>query len=151
MGGLTRSATFIDGPVWLYSENNGDGPGAMKERVHSLDGSPIPRFRALRRVPPSYRSVLPLKVMKRYQCLVVGGAQDALTVAITDRQDTSILPLLRKLTGRVIFPVWVDPFRMRLLIRRLERSRNSGWRRLHRLSPHQIGSMVRLLAYQNRG
>ena len=93
----------------------------MKETVQDRHVCQIPRFRSLRRVPTPYRDVLPLKVMMRHQCLVVGAAQDTLTVAITDRQDISILALLSKLTGRTIFPVLVDPVRMRLLVQRIER------------------------------
>ena len=68
-----------------------------------------------------YRHALPLKVMMRHQCLVVGAARDMLTVAITDQQDRSILTLLSKLTGRTIFPVLVDPIRINLLIQRIYR------------------------------
>ena len=66
-----------------------------------------------------------MKVMMHHQCLVVGAAQDMLTVAITDRQDISILTLLSKLTGRTIFPVLVDPVRMHLLIQRIDRYQHS--------------------------
>src|SRR6266700_1182581 len=93
----------------------------MQETAYSLCGNPIPRFRGLRRVPLCYRRVLPLRVMKRYQCLVVGAARGVLTVAITHEHDTSAFEALSRLTGRTIFLVWVDSARMHLLIRRLER------------------------------
>ena len=68
-----------------------------------------------------YRRMLPLTIMKRFQCLVVGSAQGVLTVAITDRQNTSVIESLRRITGQAIFPVLIDPNRMRLLIQRIER------------------------------
>ena len=68
-----------------------------------------------------YRRMLPLTFMKRFQCIVVGSAQGVLTVAITDQQNTSVIESLRSITGRAIFPVLIDPTRMRLLIQRVER------------------------------
>ena len=103
----------------------GDSHSTMKESGQERPLRQIPRFRSLRRVPEPYRHVLPLKVMMRYQYLVVGAARDTLTVAITDRQDPSILTILSKLTGRAIFPVLVDPARMHLLIQRIDRDLNS--------------------------
>ncbi len=88
----------------------------------------------------------------RHQCLVVGAAQDMLTVAITDRQDTSILALLSKLTGRTIFPVLVDPVRMRLLVQRIERYKQCRGNvsdyllYLHRL---QVKAMVMPFTYRD--
>jgi len=68
-----------------------------------------------------YQCILPLEVMKRYRCAVVGSAQGVLTVAITNERDTYLIETLTRLTGRPIFPVWVNPARMHLLIQRLER------------------------------
>ena len=99
----------------------GDSASPMEETVHDRHVRLVPRFRTLRRVPTIYRHVLPSKMMMRHQCLVVGAAQDMLTVAIADQQGTSILALLSKLTGRTIFPVLVDPIRVHLLIRRIDR------------------------------
>jgi Type II secretion system (T2SS), protein E, N-terminal domain len=99
-----------------------------------------------------YRDVLPLKMMMRHQCVVVGAAQDMLTVAITDRQDISILTLLSKLTGRTIFPVLVDPVRMRLLVQRVDRYQHSRGNvsdyllYLHRL---QVKAMAMPFMYQD--
>jgi hypothetical protein len=59
--------------------------------------------------------------MQRYQCIVVGSAHDALTVAITDEQQKKPIESLERLTGYPIFTVLVDPVRMRLLLARLER------------------------------
>jgi hypothetical protein len=130
----------------------GDSPSTMEETVHDRYARLIPRFRSLRRVPMPYRHVLPLKVMMRHQCLVVGAAQDMLTVGITDRQDISILTLLSKLTGRTIFPVLVDSIRINLLIQRIDRYQHSRGNvsdyllYLHRL---QIKAMVIPFTYQD--
>lgn len=95
--------------------------GNMKDIADSVRGSLIPQLYVLRRVPLRYRRMLPLPIMKRFQCMVVGSAQGVLTVAITDRQNTSAIESLRKITGQAIFPVLIDPDRMRLLIQRIER------------------------------
>src|SRR5437763_12905847 len=94
----------------------------MQATAPSVDGNLIPQYSDLRRIPMRYEHILPLKVMKRYHCAVIGSAQGVLTVAITTRQDTSLIETLTRLTGCPIFPVWVSPARMRLLIQRLE-----GW------------------------
>ena len=81
----------------------------------------IPKLWTLRRIPGRYRYLLPVAVMKRHQCVIVGGEGSILTVAITSPKDTSIFQAISVLTGCTIFPVLVDPVRMRLLIRRIER------------------------------
>ncbi len=68
-----------------------------------------------------YRQILPLTIMKQYQCIVVGAAQGVLTVAIADRQNMAVIESLSRYTRQAIFPVLIDPIRMRLLIRRIER------------------------------
>jgi Type II secretion system (T2SS), protein E, N-terminal domain len=136
--------------------------GNMKDMANNVRGNLIPQLFVLRRVPVRYRQFLPLTVMKRFQCVVVGSAQGVLTVAITDPQNTLGIESLRRITGQAIFPVLIDPKRMRLLIRRIERS--ELYRRalypsarevkeiecylyvLHRL---QVASIVLLLANQN--
>jgi MshEN domain len=95
--------------------------GHLKELVDNVRGSLIPQFSDLRRVPARYRQVLPWPIMKRYQCLVVGSEPGILTVAITVRHNTSMLEALQKFTGQAIFPVLIDPGRMRLLLLRMER------------------------------
>ena len=95
--------------------------GSMKDIADSVRGNLIPQLYVLRRVPMRYRRMLPLTIMKRFQCIVVGSAQGVLTVAITDRQNTSVIESLRRITGQAIFPVLIDPNRMRLLIQRIER------------------------------
>ena len=93
--------------------------GNMKDSADSVRGNLIPQLYVLRRVPMRYRRMLPLTIMKRFQCIVVGSAQGVLTVAITDQQNTSVIESLRSITGRAIFPVLIDPTRMRLLIQRV--------------------------------
>ncbi|SRR6266699_7061267 len=81
----------------------------------------IPQMRELRRIPTRYQNILPLKVMKEHRCVVVGSDRGVLTVAITDRCNSSSTRALTKLIGRPIFLVWVKPARMDLLIKRMER------------------------------
>jgi hypothetical protein len=95
--------------------------GAMKEMAHKVRGSFIPYFSGLRRVPTRYRRALPLRVMKQYQCVVVGAAQGVFTVALVNCHNPFMLEFLSRITRRAIFPVLVDPIRMRLLLQRLER------------------------------
>ena len=105
-----------------------------------------------------YRQILPLAIMKRFQCIVVGSAQGVLTVAFTDRENTSVIESLRKITGQAIFPVLIDPSRMRLLIQRIERyeqyrqassvrTRGQAYY-LHMRRQFQVSSIMMLLAYQ---
>src|SRR6266516_6831508 len=97
----------------------------MKDTADNVRGSLIPQLFALRRVPMRYRRILPLTVMKRFQCIVIGSAPGVLTVAITDRQNTSVIESLRRFTGQAIFPVLIDPTKMRLLLQRIERYEQS--------------------------
>ena len=92
----------------------------MHDSSESLDGKPIPQLGELRRAPLRYRHILPLTIMKRYQCIVVGAAQGKLTIAITDTRNMEVLEVLSSYTGRTIFPVLIDPKRMRLLLQRIE-------------------------------
>ncbi len=135
--------------------------GNMKDIADSVRGNLIPQLYVLRRVPMRYRRILPLTIMKRFQCIVVGSAQGVLTVAITDRQNISVIESLRRITGQAIFPVLIDPTRMRLLIQRIER--NEQYRQafsartrdareqayyLHMKHQFQVSSIMMLLAYQ---
>lgn len=132
--------------------------GNMKDIADSVRGNLIPQLYVLRRVPMRYRRMLPLTIMKRFQCIVVGSAQGVLTVAITDRQNTSVIESLRRITGQAIFPVLIDPNRMRLLIQRIERyeqvfsARTRHAREqvyyLHMKRQFQVSSIMMLLAFQ---
>lgn len=80
--------------------------GTIKDIADSVRGNLIPQLYVLRRVPARYRRMLPLAIMKQFQCIVVGSAQGVLTVAITDRQNTAVIESLRSLTGQAIFPLF---------------------------------------------
>src|SRR5258708_10076329 len=82
--------------------------GNIKDIANSVRGSLIPQLYVLRRVPMRYRRMLPLPIMKRFQCIVVGSAQGVLTVAITDRQNTSVFNPPGKLPGKLFSPVLFD-------------------------------------------
>jgi len=135
--------------------------GNMKDIADSVRGNLIPQLYVLRRVPMRYSRILPLTIMKRFQCIVVGSAQGVLTVAITDRQNISVIESLRRITGQAIFPVLIDPTRMRLLIQRIERNEQYGQAfsartrnareqadYLHMKHQFQVSSIMMLLAYQ---
>ncbi len=96
--------------------------GNMQDVADRVRGNLIPQLFVLRRVPTRYYSVLPLTIMKKYQCIVVGSAPGVLTVAITNRQSTLVIESLKKFTGQSIFPVLINPTKMRLLIQRIERN-----------------------------
>ncbi len=123
----------------------------MQATAASGHGDLIPQYSDLRRLPMCYQHILPLEVMKRYHCAVVGSAQGVLTVAIPNQRDTSLIETLTKLTGRPIFPVWVRPARMRLLIQRMEcweQRRNEMLRVPHFLSLFQIHTLALVLTDQ---
>jgi hypothetical protein len=133
----------------------------MNDFSESLDGNPIPQLSELRRAPLRYRHILPLTIMKRYQCIVVGAAKGKLTIAITDTQNMEVIESLSRYTGKAIFPVLIDPQRMHLLIQRIERgeqcSRNlySKWKQakgnacyLYTLQRLQISSILMLITSQ---
>jgi Type II secretion system (T2SS), protein E, N-terminal domain len=106
-----------------------------KELVNDvLQDVMIPRLWTLRRVSGPYRYLLPVAVMKRYQCVVVGGEGSILTVAITRPKDTCIFKAISALTGCTVFPVLVDPARMRLLLRRIERLEYAYYASMNNLS-----------------
>lgn len=96
--------------------------GTMQDMADTVRGNLIPHLFVLRRVPMRYYGILPLRIMKKYQCIVVGSAPGVLTVAITNRQNTVVIESLKKFTGQSIFPVFIDPAKMRLLIQRIERN-----------------------------
>jgi hypothetical protein len=96
--------------------------GTMQDIADKVRGNLIPQLFVLRRVPVRHYSVLPLTVMKKFQCVVVGSSPGVLTVAITNRQNTSVIESLKKFTGQSIFPVLIERTTMRLLIQRIERN-----------------------------
>ena len=121
---------------------------------YELQGAMIPRLWTLRRIPGRYRRLLPVSVMKRHQCVIIGGDRSILTVAITEPKNTRILNVLSILTGCTIFPVLVDPMRMRLLIRRIERLEHTHYAPTDCLSLYyalQRRSMLSLLISRYQG
>ncbi len=110
--------------------------GMAQERIPDLQDEVIPHLELIRRIPARYQRVLPLWIMKRYQCAVIGGAPGALTLAISDRRNAWILEVLHRLTGCVIFVVLVDASKMQLLIQRVERARRYRYGGLKPLSPY---------------
>jgi hypothetical protein len=127
--------------------------GKMQAPAQGVRGNQMPQFPGLRRLPMRYQYILPLAVMKLYRCAVIGSAQGVLTVALADRGDTPLVEILTMLTGRTIFPVWVKPSRLRLLIRRRERwqqRKDEMLRWPHPLSLVQIHAMVTVPVYQIR-
>ena len=88
--------------------------------VPYLNSLQEPRFDTLRRVSLRYRRLLPLSVMKRYQCVVVGATREELCVAFSARPSRSVIGMLRIATGCRVFPVLTEPARIRLLIHRIE-------------------------------
>ncbi len=89
--------------------------------AYIIHEGPPPNFKSIRRVPTRCEHILPLSLMLRYQCIVVGTARDALTLAISDEQQRQPVETLERLMGCPIFTVLVDSARMRLLLERLER------------------------------
>ena len=99
--------------------------------MNGLSSRPIPTLAAVRWVPTRYQHILPLEVIKRHQCLVLGSARGMLTVAIADARNTQLTDTLEKFTGHRIFMVLIEPARMRVLIERLERDssrRGTRWK-----------------------
>lgn len=72
---------------------------------------------------------------------MVGSSRGVLTVAITDIRDRSLIDTLEKLTGRQIFMVLIEPARMRMLIKRLERSHDRRCNKQTVGRPYYLHSM----------
>ena len=111
----------------------------------------IPRLYTLRRIDPRYRYVLPIHIMKRYRCIVVGGKRGMLTVALTGGgYSEHVAAYLRRKTGCAIFPVLIEPERMRLLLQRAEWSKchkESIKRQKPLLHPLLLHSLLPVLSY----
>jgi hypothetical protein len=94
---------------------------AAKDKIERTHDDFMPRLHDVRRVAVRYQRMLPLTVMKKHQCVVLGATQHMLTVGIIERKDRYWIQTMQTLTGMIIFPVLVEPERMRLLIGRIER------------------------------
>jgi hypothetical protein len=112
---------------------------------HSGPGSIIPRLNNVRRVPVRYHRTLPLPVVKRYQCIVLGSSAHVLTVGITEQESSALFVFLQILTGTAIFPVLVEPKKMRLLIARVERYQRFRKRYSHAYYVLQLPAQLNLL------
>lgn len=97
---------------------------------NGLFDEPIPRLDTIRRVQTRYQRILPLELMKRYQCIVVGSARGVLTIAITDTGQSPLIASLKHLTGKPIFTVLIEPARMRMMIERIERCQHRKKKKL---------------------
>lgn len=120
-------------------------PSEMKNKPERMHGDLIPRLNDVRRVPMRFYRILPLAVIKRYQCAVLGRSANSLTVGITEREDEALINLLQALTGATIFPVLVEPARMRLLIMRMERCQCFNKRYSQAYYTQLLPAYVRLL------
>lgn len=118
---------------------------SRKGRAECSGGKVIPRLEDVRRVSERYHHALPLPVIKQQQCLVLGAEAQVLTVGITERENEALLAGLHMLTGMAIFPVLIEPRRMHLLIRRLERQHRFRQRSSRVSYGLQLPSQVRLL------
>lgn len=121
----------------------------IQERKDRGRGDPVPRISDVRRVPVRYHRVLPLSVVKRYRCVVLGASRHALTVGVIECENTALLDFLQVLTGATVFPVLVDPKLMRLLIKRLERSQHFRHHSYQAYYALQLPSQVRLILHFN--
>ncbi len=92
-----------------------------KEQTEQVHDDFMPRLRDVRRVPVRYQRMLPLAVMKKHQCVVLGATPHMLTVGVIERKDRRWFLFMRTLTGMAIFPVLIEAERMQLLIERIER------------------------------
>jgi len=115
---------------------------------------PIPRFDTIRRVSSRYHRIFPLVLMKEYQFAVIGAAGNTLTIAITYQQQRPVIESLSRLTGRTVFPVLVEPARMRLLIERIERCEQRRYRQLRGRSYYlhnvQLQSIIQVHLMMNK-
>jgi hypothetical protein len=113
----------------------------------------IPNLRTVRRISTRYRSIVPVNIMRRYQCAIVGAEHGILTVAIADPQRMAMCNLLSALTGYMVFPVLVDSRRLSLLLRRAERTEKQQYRlyrNFSQFSPGAIHTLVALCVYSYR-
>src|SRR5215471_2794253 len=92
-----------------------------KSRISREFDDFVPRLYDVRRVAVRYQRMLPLSVMKEHQCVVLGATPHILTIGIVELKDKRWFYFIQALTGTAIFPVLIEPARMRLLLARIER------------------------------
>lgn len=114
------------------------------ERIHD---DFMPRLHDVRRVAVRYQCMLPLSVMKEHQCVVLGATAHMLTVGVIERKEKRWFQLIHAMTGTAIFPVLVEPKRMRLLLARIERSQRFRQRYSSAFYVSQLPMQVRQLLF----
>src|SRR5207245_3490382 len=87
-----------------------------KEMAPHVNSLQEPRFDTVRRVPLRYRRLLPLSMMKQYQCVVVGATREEISVAFSARPSRSVIEMLRIVTGCCVFHVLTELVRICYLI-----------------------------------
>jgi Type II secretion system (T2SS), protein E, N-terminal domain len=131
----------------------------MKNPGTGRDGERmIPRLFSLRHVSRRYYQIVPLEVMKRYQCVVIGRAPGMLTVAIADPQSIDIFSKLCQLTGCQLFPVLADPFQISHLLKKIERTERAEIQRRYRMRQYasswigfpSVHTMIQLLTLPDK-
>ena len=88
-------------------------------------------------IPDKVRNLLPAEVMRQLHCLPIGRDRKALTVALADPTDQSIVQHLQQLTGLTIFPVMTDPAALEALAQPVRSRRTS---QVASLSARQLGN-----------
>lgn len=114
-----------------------------KSKVERVHDDFMPRLHDVRRVAVRYQRVLPLSIMKEHQCVVLGATAHMLTVGVIERKEKRWFQLMRAMTGTAIFPVLVEPERMRLLLARIERSQRFRQRYSRAFYVSQLPMQVR--------
>jgi hypothetical protein len=105
----------------------------------------IPKLHDIRRVPLRYQTILPPGFSQQHQCVVLGADSRMFTVGIVRQKNEELLLLLRLITNAAIFPVLIEPRRMRLLIARMERYRRFSQRFTSACYIVQLPVQMRLL------
>jgi hypothetical protein len=85
----------------------------------------VPYLSPPQHIPSSVRNLLPLEVMRQFQCLPIGRDRNSLTVALADPTDRGALHRLEEITGLTIFPVMTDPEALEALARPVRSRRSS--------------------------
>lgn len=112
---------YMSGEEHTHTVSFAADSGITRQDSVSLEVGVIPRLHDIRRIPARYCTMLPLSVMQHNRCAVVGVARGVLTLAVVPAFQPSFLALLAQFTGYTIFPVHVQPERMDVLLRRIER------------------------------
>lgn len=124
---------------------------STKGELASVHDDFIPRLHDVRRVPVRYQRILPLSVIKRHQCVVLGASSHVLTIGFVDGKNKQLLRYLQILTGTKIFPVLIEPRRMHLIIARMERSQRFQKRYSRAYYVLQMPVQVRILLMFQEG